>query len=49
MEGSAILHELLGDAYMESGEKEKAQIAYRQWLRIQQRDVDPANIFEGVN
>lgn len=46
IEGSAILHELLGDAYMESGEKEKAQIAYRQWLRIQQRDVDPANIFE---
>ena len=46
MEDSAILHELLGDAYMEAGEEEKAQIAYRQWLRIQQRDVDPANVFE---
>ena len=49
MEGSAILHELLGDAYMQAEEEEKAQTAYRQWLRIQKRDVDPTDIFEENN
>ena len=49
MEGSAILYELLGDAYMEAGEEEKGQTAYRQWLRIQNRDVDPADIFKEYN
>ncbi|MYB65291.1 hypothetical protein F4X73_11430 [Candidatus Poribacteria bacterium] len=46
MEGSAILHELLGDAYMEAGEEEKAQIAYKQWLRIQKSNVDSADPFD---
>ena len=45
VEGSAVLHELLGDAYMASGEKEKAQIANKQWLRILKRNVDNADPF----
>lgn len=49
MEGSAILHELLGDAYMETGEEEKAQIAYKQWLRIQKSNVDIADPFDEDN
>lgn len=46
MEGSAILHELLGDAYRETGEEEKAQIAYKQWLRIQKSNVDVDIFYE---
>lgn len=49
MENSAILHELLGDAYMDGGEEEKAQIAYRQWLKIQTRNVDQLDVFEEYN
>ena len=45
LEGRAILHELLGDAYMKIDEEEEAQIAYEQWLRILKSNLDSANIF----
>lgn len=49
MEDSAILHELLGDAYMDAGEEEKAQLAYREWLKIQTRTIDQLDVFEEYN
>lgn len=46
MQGSALLHELLGDAYKSAGEKENAKLAYRQWLKIQIKNVDQVEVFE---
>ena len=40
MENSAVLHELLGDTYKKSGDSEKAENAYAQWLEIRQRQVN---------
>ena len=40
MENSAVLHELLGDAYKKSGDSEKAENAYAQWVEIRQRQVN---------
>ena len=39
MEGSSILHELLGDAYKNAGQKEKAELAYTQWINIRKKEV----------
>ncbi|MDE0315700.1 MAG: tetratricopeptide repeat protein [Candidatus Poribacteria bacterium] len=43
MEESAILHQLLGDAYKNAGEEEEAKIAYSQWLKIRKKEVDRKN------
>ena len=43
MEGSAILHQLLGDAYKNAGEEQKAELAYSQWLKIIKKEVDRKN------
>ncbi len=43
MEGSSVLHELLGDAYKNAGEEEKAELAYSQWLKIIKSEVDLKN------
>ena len=43
MEGSSVLHELLGDAYKDAGEEEKAEIAYTQWINIRKEEVDMQN------
>jgi len=43
MEGSAILHQLLGDAYKNAGEEEEAKIAYSQWLKIRKKELDRKN------
>ena len=43
MEGSSALHELLGDAYIDVGEKEKAELAYTQWINIRIKEVDMEN------
>ena len=40
MEKSAVLHELLGAAYKEAGEAEKANVAYTKWLEIRQKEVN---------
>ena len=40
MEKSAVLHELLGAAYKEAGEAEKANAAYTKWLEIRQKEVN---------
>ncbi len=40
MEKSAILHELLGDAYKAAGETEKAEIAYTRWIEIRKREIN---------
>ena len=39
MQGSPVLHELLGDVYKNAGEAEKAEIAYTQWLNIRMKEV----------
>ncbi len=39
MEESAILYELLGAAYKEAGETEKANATYTKWLEIRQKKV----------
>ncbi len=43
MEGSSVLHELLGDAYKNAGETEKAELAYIQWINIRIKEVDREN------
>ena len=43
MEGSSILHKLLGDAYKNAGEEQKAELAYSQWLKIRKSEVDLKN------
>ena len=43
MEGSSVLHELLGDAYIEVGEEEKAELAYTQWINIRIKEVNREN------
>ncbi len=40
MEASPALLELLGDAYKEAGDAEKADAAYAEWLTIQQKDAN---------
>ncbi len=40
MEKSAVLHELLGDAYTKTGDTEKAEIAYVEWAEIRNREVN---------
>ena len=40
MEKSAVLHELLGAAYKEAAEAEKANVAYTKWLEIRQKEVN---------
>ncbi len=40
MEDSSILHKFLGDSYKKIGEDEKAIIAYTQWIKIRQREVE---------
>ena len=39
MEESAVLYELLGAAYKEAGETEKANATYTKWLEIRQKKV----------
>ena len=43
MEGSSVLHELLGDAYMDVSEEDKAELAYTQWINIRIKEVDREN------
>ena len=43
MEGSSVLHELLGDAYKNAGDEQKAELAYSQWLKIRKSEVDLKN------
>ena len=43
MEGSSVLHELLGDVYKNAGEEEKAQLAYTQWINIRKKEVELQN------
>ena len=43
MEGSSVLHELLGDAYKNAGEEQKAELAYSQWLKIRKSEIDLRN------
>ncbi len=40
MENSAVLYGLLGDAYEKADESKKAEIAYAQWLKMRQRQVN---------
>ena len=40
MENSSILHELLGDAYKKTGEEEKAELSYKEWLILRKKEVD---------
>ena len=40
MEKSAVLHELLGAAYKDAGESEKANTTYTKWLEIRQKEVN---------
>ena len=40
MEKSAVLHELLGAAYNEAGDTEKANAAYTKWLEIRRKKVN---------
>ena len=43
MEDSAILHKLLGDAYRDTGEEQKAKLAYSQWIEIRKREAGRRN------
>ena len=40
MENSAVLHELLGDAYKKVGDTEKAKTAYNHWIELRQREIN---------
>ena len=40
MAKSAVLHELLGDAYTKAGDAEKAEIAYTEWAKIRNKAVN---------
>ena len=40
MEKSAVLHELLGDTYTKTGDAEKAEIAYVEWAKIRNKEVN---------
>ncbi|RKU18684.1 hypothetical protein C6503_09105 [Candidatus Poribacteria bacterium] len=40
MAKSAVLHELLGDAYTKTGDAEKAELAYVEWAEIRNREVN---------
>ena len=40
MENSIALYELLGDAYRKAGNTEHAEIAYNQWFKLRQREVN---------
>ncbi len=43
MSESSALHKLLGDAYIDVGEEEKAELAYTQWINIRIKEVDMEN------
>ena len=43
MVNSAVLHELLGDAYKKDGDAQKAEASYNQWLKIRQKEVNQRN------
>ncbi len=43
MGNSSILHKLLGDAYIDAGEEQKAKLAYSQWIENNKREVDGRN------
>ena len=45
MENNAVLHELLGDAYTKIGDTEKAEIAYTEWAKIRNREVNESQRF----
>ena len=40
MEKSAVLHELLGDTYTKTGDTEKAEIAYAEWAKLRNTEVN---------
>ncbi len=40
MKTSAVLHELLGDAYKAAGDTEKANTEYTKWLEIRQKEAN---------
>ena len=40
IENSARLYELLGDAYKEAGDAEKAEIANTQWIQLRRREIN---------
>ncbi|MDE0315696.1 MAG: tetratricopeptide repeat protein [Candidatus Poribacteria bacterium] len=40
MEKSAVLHELLGDLYKKTGDSEKTDLAYAEWLKIRQKETE---------
>jgi tetratricopeptide (TPR) repeat protein len=42
MANSAVLHELLGDAYKKADDIEKAKTAYNRWIKLRQREVNRA-------
>ena len=43
MEESSALHKLLGDAYINVHEEDKAELAYTQWINIRIKEVDVQN------
>ena len=40
MANSAVLHELLGDAYKKAGDTERAKTAYNHWIKLRQRALN---------
>ena len=40
MQESVVLHELLGDLYKKTGDSEKAQLAYVEWLQMREKEED---------
>ncbi len=45
MEGSVVLHELLGDLYKKAGSPEKAELANAKWLKIRQKEVNKQSAY----
>ena len=45
MEGSVVLHELLGDLYKKVGSPEKAELANAKWLKIRQKEVNKQSAY----
>ena len=44
-QGSAELHELLGDLYKKTDESEKAELAYAKWLKIREKAVNKQSAY----
>ncbi len=40
MQESVVLHELLGDLYNKTGDSEKAELAYGEWLQMREKEED---------